>query len=163
MNLNFTNIIYNDLIIKQRYKKLCLQYHPDKYSGNPDVFISIKESYNAIMEFLRSELYKIDEEFVEDIIKSENNKNNLKKLKNMKNTLKNSKRKKNNSINNYENLDTFLYLPKNFEGCFMIDIFTLNKGETKKEKKKFYIYKDTKFLEGDKINNNIMFIVIVRY
>ena len=117
------------------------------------------------MEFLRTELYKIDEDFIEDIIKSENDKNNLKKYKNEKDTkrkkdTKGTKRKKNI---NYENLDTFLYLPKNFEGYFMIDIFTLNEKEFKKEKKKFYVYKDTKFLEGDKINNNKMFIVIVRY
>tara|TARA_Y100000389_G_scaffold145513_1_gene144095 strand:+ start:528 stop:1355 length:828 start_codon:yes stop_codon:yes gene_type:complete len=35
--------------LKKQYRKLCLQYHPDKYHGDSTEFIKIKDAYNRII------------------------------------------------------------------------------------------------------------------
>ena len=38
-------------VIKKQYKKLALKYHPDKSSENIDKFLSIKNSYEYLINY----------------------------------------------------------------------------------------------------------------
>jgi len=46
------DITYDRDVIKEKYKKLALIYHPDKKNGDVTKFIEIKEKYEQIMTYL---------------------------------------------------------------------------------------------------------------
>lgn len=54
----------NTELIKKKYKRACLKYHPDK-NGNKDRFIKIKEAY----EFINKKNDTIMDQFDESILR----------------------------------------------------------------------------------------------
>jgi hypothetical protein len=47
-----SNEILTELLLKQKYRKACLKYHPDKPGGDSELFIKVKEAY----EYLKNEV-----------------------------------------------------------------------------------------------------------
>ena len=39
-------------LLKKNYKRLAIKYHPDKFSGDSNIFIKIKDSYNLLVNSL---------------------------------------------------------------------------------------------------------------
>jgi DnaJ family protein A protein 2 len=42
-------MIYNESLLRKKYKLACLKYHPDK-GGNPDIFLQVKEAFDYLNE-----------------------------------------------------------------------------------------------------------------
>jgi hypothetical protein len=40
-------IIFNESLLRKKYKSACLKYHPDK-GGNPDLFVKVKQAYDYL-------------------------------------------------------------------------------------------------------------------
>ena len=44
--------VYDLELLKKNYKRLAIKYHPDKFSGDSNIFIKIKDSYNLLVNSL---------------------------------------------------------------------------------------------------------------
>jgi len=43
-----SNEILTELLLKQKYRKACLKYHPDKSRGDSELFIKVKEAHDYL-------------------------------------------------------------------------------------------------------------------